>query len=59
MAKRKSPGVGIAEEVQPVFEEIAGLVDAFCGEHLNEEYAVLCRRLADPISHARPIPQLE
>ena len=30
MAKRKSPGGGIAEDVQPAFEEIAGLVDAFC-----------------------------
>ena len=36
---------GIAEDVQPVFNEIAGLVDTFCREHLNEEYAVLCRRL--------------
>ena len=25
-------------------EEIAGLVDAFCREHLNDEYAELCRR---------------
>jgi hypothetical protein len=56
MAKRKSPGVGIAEEVQPVFEEIAGLVDAFCREHLNEEYAVLCRRLAEKLARKRPSP---
>jgi len=25
MAKRKNPGVGIAEEVKPAYEEIAGL----------------------------------
>jgi hypothetical protein len=56
MAKRKSPGVGIAEEVQPVFEEIAGLVDAFCHEHLNEEYAGLCRRLTEKLARKRPSP---
>ncbi len=56
MAKRKRPGVGIAEEVQPAFEEIAGLVDAFCHDHLNEEYAVLCRRLAEKLARKRPSP---
>jgi hypothetical protein len=30
MAKRKSAGGWIADEVQPVFEAIAGLVVAFC-----------------------------
>ena len=30
-----------------VFEVIAGLVEAFCREHLNDEYADLCRRLRD------------
>jgi hypothetical protein len=39
-------------------EEIAGLVDAFCREHLNEEYAVLCRRLADKLARKRPSPLL-
>src|ERR1700694_5347423 len=58
MAKRKSPGVGIAEEVQPVFEKIAGLVDAFCREHLNEEYAVLCCRLAEKLARKRPSPMV-
>src|SRR3984893_18496181 len=58
MAKRKSPGGGIAEEVQPVFEVIAGLVDAVCMEHLNEEYAVLCRRLTEKLARKRPSPLL-
>ncbi len=56
MPKRRSPGVGIAEEVQPVFEEIASLVDAFCREHLNEEYGVLCRRLTEKLARKRPSP---
>ena len=56
MAKRKSPASGISEDVQPVFEEIAGLVDAFCREHLNEEYAVLCRSLSEKLARKRPSP---
>ena len=56
MAKRKSPGGGIAEEVQPVFEAIAGLVNVFCREHLNEEYADLCRRLTEKLARKRPSP---
>jgi hypothetical protein len=37
-------------------EEIVGLVDAFCREHLNEEYAVLCRRLTEKLARKRPTP---
>jgi len=39
-----------------VFDEIAGLVDAFCKEHLNEEYANLCRRLTEKLARKRPSP---
>ncbi|MCU0719471.1 MAG: DUF6398 domain-containing protein [Pirellula sp.] len=37
-------------------EEIAGLVDAFCKEHLNDEYAELCRRLTEKLARKRPSP---
>lgn len=56
MARRKSPGFGGADEPKPAFDEIAGLVDAFCREHLNEEYADLCRRLAEKLARKRPSP---
>src|ERR1700723_73801 len=39
-----------------VFEAIAGLVDAFCKAHLNDEYAVLCRKLAEKLARKRPSP---
>ena len=42
-------------EDQPVVE-IAGLVDAFCREHLNDEYADLCRRLTEKLARKRPSP---
>ena len=56
MAKRKKAGPKLADEVQPAFEEIAGLVAAFCREHLNEEYAVLCRKLVEKLARKRPSP---
>jgi hypothetical protein len=37
-------------------EDIAGLVEAFCREHLNEEYADLCRRLTEKLARKRPSP---
>lgn len=58
MAKRKTVGAGIAEEVRPVFDHIAGLVHEFCREYLNEEYAELCRRLAEKLARKRPSPLL-
>jgi hypothetical protein len=29
---------------------IIGMIDQFCEEHLNEEYAILCRKLAEKLS---------
>jgi hypothetical protein len=56
MATRKASGIGIAEEVKPVFEEIVQLTDNLCREHLNEEYAVLCRNLAEKLARKRLSP---
>ena len=53
MAKRKPTDVTSPDKV---FDEIAALVDAFCKEHLNEEYAVLCRRLTEKLARKRPSP---
>ncbi|HQU47181.1 MAG TPA: DUF6398 domain-containing protein [Pirellulales bacterium] len=35
---------------------IVGLIDKFCKEHLNEEYALLCRKLAEKLARKRPSP---
>src|ERR1700680_4440695 len=53
MPKRKPND---AEQTDPAFAEIAGLVDAFCKEHLNSEYAYLCRRLTEKLARKRPSP---
>ena len=36
--------------------EITSLVDAFCKQHLNAEYADLCRKLTDKLARKRPSP---
>ena len=35
---------------------IVGLIDEFCRDHLNEEYAGLCRKLAEKLARKRPSP---
>ena len=56
MAKRKGAGGGITDEVRPVFEETAGLVESFCRDHLNEESAAVCHRLTEKLARKRPSP---
>ena len=57
MAKRKATSKG-SGEVGPVLELIVAMTDQFCREKLNEEYAVLCRRLAEKLARKRPSPLL-
>ena len=42
------------EEKDEALQVIIGLIDQFCKEHLNEEYAVLCRKLAEKLARKRP-----
>jgi len=44
------------EEKDESLAVIVGLIDQFCREHLNEEYAGLCRRLAEKLARKRPSP---
>src|SRR5438270_2247317 len=41
---------------QPAHDNIVALTDAFCQQHLNAEYAALCRRLAGALARKRPPP---
>jgi hypothetical protein len=38
------------------YEEITAITDRVCTEHLNEEYAALCRKAAAALSRKRPSP---
>jgi hypothetical protein len=42
--------------MQAKYDEIVALTDAFCQEHLTDEYAQLCRKLAAKLSRKRPSP---
>jgi hypothetical protein len=61
--KKKSPrkkpaaGAGTAD-VKAVLDAIVGMTDAFCRDHLNDEYADLCRNLAATLARKRPSPLL-
>lgn len=44
---------------QQTIAAIYSLVDAFCKERLNVEYAELCRRLTDKLARKRPSPLLK
>lgn len=46
----------VPKKMQPRYDEIVALTDAFCRERLNEEYAAMCRRLAAKLSRKRPSP---
>ena len=46
------------EEKDESLGVVIGLIDQFCKEHLNEEYAVLCRKLAERLGRKRPSPLL-
>jgi hypothetical protein len=42
--------------LRPIYDELVSRTGAFCREHLNEEYAQLCRRLAAALCRKRPSP---
>jgi len=42
--------------VQLVFDVISEMVDDFCRDHLNGEYAILCRNLTEKLARKRPSP---
>lgn len=46
------------EKKEVALSLVLGLIDQFCKEHLNEEYAQLCRKLAEKLSRKRPSPLL-
>ena len=53
---RPGPTAKPKEETSDVLKVIVGLTDEFCRDHLNDEYAVLCRKLAEKLARRRPSP---
>src|SRR3954454_12697003 len=46
----------IPATARPAYDAVVGLTDAFCREHLDGEYEVLCRQLAGTLARKRPSP---
>jgi hypothetical protein len=44
----------IPATARPAYDAIVGLTDAFCREHLTEEYEAMCRKLAGVLARKRP-----
>src|SRR3954447_16612535 len=57
MAKRSSTSKP-SGDAGAVLQRIVAMTDQFCRERLNEEYAVLCRGLAEKLARKRPSPLL-
>jgi hypothetical protein len=55
---RRAPKPPSKEDKDEALRVIVGLTDAFCRAHLNEEYAGLCRKLAEKLARKRPSPLL-
>jgi hypothetical protein len=56
---RPAPQPQSREEKDEAVQVVIGLIDQFCKEHLNEEYAGLCRKLAEKLGRKRPSPLLQ
>ena len=55
-AGAKRGGSRAPASTSPALERVVALTDAFCREHLDEEYGTLCRKLAGVLSRKRPSP---
>ncbi len=56
MARHQEAEASIPAAARPAYDAIVALTDHFCGEHLNDEYAALCRKLAGALARKRPSP---
>ena len=56
MNPSNSPSVPLA--ARPAFEAVVALLDPFCAQNLNADYAQLCRELAAALARKRPSPLL-
>ena len=54
--RRPKKKASSSKDVKQVLQTIVGMTDDFCRQHLNDEYAELCRKLAEKLSRKRPSP---
>jgi Domain of unknown function (DUF6398) len=49
----------VPKAMQPLFDTVAGIINEFCREHLNEEYSLVSRQLAAALCRKRPSPLIK
>ena len=49
----------IPSQMQPIYNEIAWMIEEYCEKYLNEEYKTLCLRLLEKLCRKRPSPLLK
>lgn len=52
----KSKSENVPAAIKPHYDHITALTDAFCRQHLNDEYAQVCRQMAAALGRKRPSP---
>jgi hypothetical protein len=52
----KSKSENVPAAMKPRYDEITAATDAFCRQHLNDEYAQVCREMTAAIGRKRPSP---
>ena len=48
-----------SDDAKVALDAVVQMTDAFCKDHLNEEYAEMCRKLATALARKRPSPLLQ
>ena len=50
--------MSVPKNMQEKYDEIAGLIEPFCDDWLNEEYKALCLHALEKLCRKRPSPLL-
>ncbi len=54
--RETDPRASVPEKMRDRYDEIVGLIESFCREHLNDEYADVCRAMTVALCRKRPSP---
>lgn len=57
-ARATASGRSASAEAKAIAEELVKMTNSFCQKFLNDEYADLCRKLAETLARKRPSPLL-
>ena len=53
---KSARSTAVPKPMQPTYDAVVALTDAFCRDHLTDEYRDLAREMAASLSRKRPSP---